>query len=223
MILVDKNEPEEIFNNLVQMDLEVRRSDIEFYDYIVEGKCGSVAVERKEIGDFLISVMDGRIYYQTYKMSHDFDTSFLTVIGDINLHLVERATVTGITRDELRRTYLGALLGVALRRSPDGRCGRVHPIVLPDLEAFVEFLALLQKKLDQSDLFRLPVSGQRTEDGNYMVAMLMCIPGVGREKAKMIYQRFGSMESLVRADVRQIASVKGVGEKLAKRVFKALR
>jgi len=223
MILMDPNEPGQVYELLRSRGIDIELRELDFYDYVVEGRCGAVGVERKTLDDFIASVLDGRIFYQTYKLSHDFDTSFLTIIGDLNLYVVERATVVGDTGETVGRIYLGALIGIGLRRALDGRGGRVHPIILPDMECFVDFLELLNKKLDQSDLFRLPVGGRHTEVGNYMVAMLMCIPGVGREKAKALYKRFKNMSNLVQADVKQIASVKGIGKKLAERIYHSLR
>lgn len=223
MIVVDSNEPESIVKRLREMFVEVEVRQIEYYDYIVKGVQGSVAVERKTVEDYVNSVLDGRIYYQTYKMSHDFDTSFVAVIGDIGTYEMEVSTKIGRETRNISSIYLGSLLGVCLKSSPDGRRGRIHVVVLPSNSYFVEFLRLLDKKLGEKDLFRLPVGGEWSEEGNYMVAMLMCIPGMGREKAKAVYEKFKTMENLVKADVSQIASVKGIGKILAERIYKSLR
>ncbi|MEM3426094.1 MAG: helix-hairpin-helix domain-containing protein [Thermofilum sp.] len=223
MIYIDVNEPEEIYLALRNRGMRVERKSIEWYDYVVEGKQGKVGVERKTIDDFIQSMIDGRLYYQSYKLSHDFTVSFIVIVGDFSLYQVERATFTGSIHENIQKAYIGALLGIGLRRSPDGKEGIVHPILLGSDDEFLTFMELLEKKLDMKDLYRLPVVGDVSESGNYMVAMLMCIPGVGREKAKTLYERFRSVENLVKASVEEIASVKGVGMKLAKRIYQTLR
>ena len=87
MILIDVNEPRFYEIKLKAEGIQVRRERIEFCDYIVKVRDLEVAVERKEINDYLSSIIDGRLFRQLYLMSYHYPFSYLVVVGYVSLAL----------------------------------------------------------------------------------------------------------------------------------------
>lgn len=229
MIFADKAEPSELIAK-IRDNLPVEVRDLTFYDYIVTSSDGerAVGVERKTVADLFASVKDGRYANETYKLSHDFDTSYLVVIGDKDEFIVEDAIRTGELRTTYDRIWLGIMVSSTMKISPTGRGGRVNFVQFKSEDEFVGFLVQLQNFLNQEVLFRVPLGGGYSEEYDYMVAMLSAIPGVGRETAMALRNRFKTILNLINSSVDEIAetrtsSGKRIGRKLAESLYKAFR
>lgn len=229
MIIVDKSEPGELVEKIKKY-VPVEVKDITFYDYVITSADGHrvVGIERKTVADLFASVKDGRYGNETYKLSHDFDTSYLAVIGDKDDFIIEDAIRTGELESNYDRIWLGILVGSTMKISPTGRGGRVNFVQFKSEDEFVGFLVQLQNFLNKEVLFRVPLGGGYSEEYDYMVAMLSAVPGIGKETAVALRNRFRNMINLINSPVEEIAetktsSGKRIGRKLAESLYKALR
>ncbi len=214
VIYVDSREPEGIVKLLRNQGVPVEVRDITWVDYLVCVGKYVVPIERKDASDLVNSIVDGRVFNQAYMMSTLAPISYIVVEGSPSIALMERRFP--------RRAYLGALVSLALKRSPYGFKGNVSLIVVDSIHDTSTFLALLHKQLEEGDLDRLPVlklKGKKLLDKKgVMIAMLQAIPGVGRERARRIAEAFNSVKELIEAPVSKIANVEGVSLSLARRI-----
>ena len=181
------------------------RERLEVGDYLIKYGSFEVAVERKDIRDYVSSLADGRLFNQLYSLSSSFEKSFLFIVGDFSL-VADRID---------RRAYLGSLISVALRE----RGGIVIPVQLKDDEEFCLALKYLNSQIEAGKVKAVP----RGKKGSDATAMLMAIPGIGEEKAKRLLERFGSIHGIVNASVAELMTVEGIGEKQARRIYNFVR
>jgi ERCC4-type nuclease len=206
-------EPQDILNYLGENGVPVKPMPSLSFDYLLAYEDKRVGVERKESSDFVQSIIDGRLWEQLYVMSTLCPLSYLVIIGNVSLALIERGFP--------RSAYLGALASVTLKKSPEGFMGHVSVIVLDTSYDFKEFLRLLCRKLTEEDV-RLPVRPARKADLRALqVQTLSTLPGVGEKRARVLLEVFGNIYNVVNADPRALARV--LGEKRATKVYRFLR
>ena len=207
------NEPQDILDYLRENSVPVKPMPSLSFDYLLAYEDKRVGVERKESPDFVQSIIDGRLWEQLYVMSTLCPLSYLVIIGNISMALIERGFP--------RSAYLGALASATLKKSPEGFMGHVSVIVLDTSYDFKEFLRLLCRKLTEEDV-RLPVKPTRKADLRALqVQTLATLPGVGEKYARRLLETFGSIYNVVNADVKSLARV--LGEKRALKVYRFLR
>jgi len=183
------------------------------FDYIISSNKGdcAVCIERKDAGDFVSSIVDGRIWEQLYHLSSMCSLAILIVVGSPTVALIERKFP--------RSAYIGALASIALKHSPEGF--RVSVLVLETIYDFIEFLRLMCRKVDEDDIL-LPVRPVRKTDLNLLqIQTIATLPGVGEVYAKKLLEKFGSIYNLVNASVDEIEKV--VGKKRAEKIYRFIR
>jgi|Deesub1362A_J573_1020465.scaffolds.fasta_scaffold00212_59 ERCC4-type nuclease len=205
MIYVDDREPQEICRILERLDVPFERKRLEIGDYLIKHGSFEVAVERKDIRDYVSSLVDGRLFNQLYSLSSSFEKSFLFIIGDFSL----------VTERVDRRAYIGSLISVALRKGG----GTVTPIQLKDDEEFCLALKYLNSQVEAGKLKAVP----RGKKGSDATAMLMAIPGIGEEKARRLLEKFGSVYGIVNASIAELMTIEGIGEKQARKIYNFVR
>ena len=96
--------------------------------------------------------------------------------------------------------------------------GQSDPIILArDSQA----LKLLQRVRDEAHRFALTYH-RKLRASTTLQSVLDQIPGVGPKRRKQLYQHFGSLAALRRADLRQLTEVPGVSTGIAQQILKAL-
>ncbi len=97
--------------------------------------------------------------------------------------------------------------------------GRSDPIILPrDSQA----LYLLQRVRDEAHRFALTYHRQlRTT--NTLRSVLDRIPGVGPKRRKQLYQHFGSMAALRKANLEELSAVPGISKFVAQQILQTLQ
>ncbi len=214
MIFVDDREPENIVEILRRKGVIVKRKRLEVGDYLVKHGNHEVVVERKTASDFLNSIADGRIFTQCQRMSSKYPISFLFVVGDLDGEMEMR----GFRRDAV----VAALTSIAIKNE----YGQVIPLIFFDNEDFCTALKTLDRRMREGEFRILPRLRRDVIKRNAsatQVAMLTAIPGIGEEKAKRILKRFGSVQNVANAGVRELMKVSGIGEKQAKEIYNFFR
>ena len=214
MIIVDTREPDIIYNYLAKRKVDIKRQDVEFTDYLIVHKEYVIPVERKTAPDFVQSIIDRRVFNQAYLLSTMFPVAYIIVEGSISEAMFEHKF-----REE---AYIGALVSLALKRSPYGRRGHISVINVETEIHTAMFLYYLHKKVLEEDFDRLPrinIRGKTMIDKKgVMIAMLQAVPGVGEEKARRIAERFNSVKEIIEAPLPLLTAIEGVSTKLAKRI-----
>jgi ERCC4-type nuclease len=208
MIFVDDREPVGIAVKLKAMKVPVISKRLDIGDYLIKSKEIEIPVERKEIDDYLNSIINGRLFDQCHRLASNYSIAFLCIIG--NLKLIEE-------REFRKEAFIGSLVSVALRRDK----GQVIPLLLEDESEFCLALKSINKQVESGEIKTAPriVRRGKVEDS---IAMLMAIPGIGEEKARRLL-KLGSVHRIVNATIPELMRVEGIGKKQARRIYDFVR
>lgn len=178
----------------------VRVETLETADYCVNGM---LLVERKSAADFATSIIDTRLFRQAARMSR---------IGGRVLWIIEGTgrdfTETGLSREALQ----GALISLSLVfRLPVVRA------VDPSETSRLMLYAAGQLRRAHGGGGFVSARKPKTLDKR-KIHLLRMLPGVGPGRAKRLLEKFGSVEKCLTATTEELASVEGIGAKVAEQI-----
>jgi ERCC4-type nuclease len=204
----------------VTNDVPNERRELKVGDYFcgeisAEGSYVGIPVERKEIGDYLRSMNDGRRDEQLYNMSYGFPLSYIVTIGSPSRAL--RGTKMTLN------AYISSLVGSSLKRAPDGVGGQVITVNLESETEFVLFLKYLDEKVKEGSFSRVPIMQKRAwKPEELLVYVVSSLPGIGAKTANNLLKHFGSVRGVMNASKEQLMEVDGVGPKKAEEIHEVL-
>jgi len=189
---------------LFEMGLDLKPMQLDVADFQVSERVG---IERKEVNDFLSSIVDGRLFKQMLELNEHFEKPVLILEGRGLFEL----------RDIHENSVRGALLSVCV----DHRV----PILWAEspLET-AKYVAQLARR-EQIEYDRtVQIRGGKRPDSlkerqEYIVAGL---PNVGTKLAKNLLKEFGSVEKIFTASETELKKVDKIGEKKAKDIRRVL-
>ena len=112
-----------------------------------------------------------------------------------------------------------AVCGLAKRMEEVWLPGEEYPVILSRTS---EGIYLLQRVRDEAH--RFAITYHRAKRGKAMtVSALDAVPGLGPSRRAALLKKFGSVKALSAASAEEIASVPGIGPRLAETVAGALR
>lgn len=175
---------------------DVRMVHLDTGDYLIDDQ---VLVERKTIGDFVASLVDGRLFPQTARLAHSSYRSLLMIEGprspsmpNVHPHAVEGAVVS-----------LAAMWRLPVLHSPEPE----HSLLI---------LRLLADQVTRSHQPVLRRFGRKPKrHASRRLFVLQGLPGVGPALASRLLDHFGSIERVVSADASALAEVPGIGPRKA--------
>lgn len=175
---------------------DVRMARLDTGDYLIDNE---VLVERKTIGDFVASLVDGRLFPQAARLAHSRYRSLLLIEGprppsipDVHPHALEGAVVS---------------LAVMWRLPVLHSSAPEHSFLI------LRILAEQASRRSQPVLRRFDRKPKRL--ASRRLFLLQGLPGVGPALAHRLLDHFGSIERVVSADVPALAAVRGIGAKRA--------
>jgi ERCC4-type nuclease len=207
-IIADCHEPAEILNLLRLADgvdgsaVEIEAGSLDVGDYLIGP---GAAVERKAGGDFVASLLDGRMAEQAAKLRATYDKVIWIIEGNpYDGHIaLEPKVITGAI------SHLAVVEGATVLRTQS-------PQETADL------LLSMAKRLQDGrrDLVLRP---SKPADPRLLAEYIVSgLPRIGRTKASTLLQRFGSVRGVFTADVADIAAIHGFGRKTAEAIRAAL-
>jgi len=168
-------------------------------DYLIDNR---VLVERKTIGDFIASLVDGRLFTQAARLAHSRYRSLLLIEGPrpssmphVHPHALEGALVS-----------LAAMWRLPVLHSSEPE----HSLLI------LQFLADQVSRPQQPVLRRFDRKPKRL--ASRRLFLLQGLPGIGPALAHRLLGHFGSIERVLSADASALAEVRGVGAKKAARI-----
>lgn len=188
MIHVNVHEPLEIIN-LLRTAAKIEVSNFTPGDYCI----GNIAIERKTLSDFLQSLVQKRLQEQLQRLKSCYQVCFLIVeVFDLRyFHNIQ--------------AIYGALLSIMLEMN-------VRIIFTHTKEQTAAVILLLAGYHNSSNQ-EMPLQHQpkKTTLQQQQIQMLRSIPQVGRKRARLLLQRFGSIQAIFKAQERELLAVSGIG------------
>lgn len=169
--------------------------------------CGNIIIERKEAGDFIHSIMDGRLKEQAAKMCLNFKHKFIIIEGDIF------GTESKISTNAI----IGKMTSLVVKHNI-----KLINVANPSQFAYA-CMSLIDKHIS-GEIFN-PEEHQslayKTDNTDILTAMLYQIPRLGWDKAKLIAEKCDySLKVFVeKASVERLLEIDGVGDVMAERIM----
>ena len=204
-LIVDSRElPTAVARELTRLDVEISGESLEIGDYIASE---DVAIERKESGDFIQSLIDGRLFVQLSSLRSAYRRPVLIIEGEqiIGLRAVNPASI------------YGALASIAIRIQV--------PILWtrnPEETANVLYRIAHMEQIGSNKPLRTRSGDARGTDAEALEYILSGFPGVDTVTSRAILSEFGTLEKIFSAEQKDLQKVKGVGPKIASRIRRLL-
>lgn len=181
---------------LESLGAQVEVKELPCGDYILaEG----LVVERKAAIDFVVSIMDARIFNQVQVMKATYTKVVILVEGDIY------NTRSNITQEALlgAMSYLSIIEDVQVVQALN---------VLQTAKLMMTMQRHAVEGLGYELALRVGKPKDRVAQANYIIQGL---PGVGPGSAKKLLAHFGSAENVIKATADELRAVPGLGPKTA--------
>jgi Fanconi anemia group M protein len=204
-ILVDTREfNSEVVRELARKGLVVEPKQLDIGDYVLSDR---IAVERKEVKDFLNSLMDGRLFSQLKMLRTAYINPILVLEGE------GLFSKRGINENAI----FGALASIVSDFN-------IPVISTSNPKETANLLAITAKReMEEGRLVGIrgdKVSMSLKERQQFIIEGL---PGVSATLALRLLDHFGSVKAIIDADEEDLCQVRGVGDKIAKGIVEAVR
>jgi DNA excision repair protein ERCC-4 len=199
-IIVDDREWRTGIAELLQnsrIDVTVKR--LLYGDYLVDGK---LVVERKTANDFVVSILDGRLFKQ------------IRVLKKIRWRVV--LMIEGDPYQTGHRIKPKAVRGALTSVSAVWQVPVIYSSSTQDTASLLQILAD-QLKFKQ-DVLPLRGSYRPKRLRNRQLYILQGLPGVGAKLARRLLLHFKSVSGVFSASVNELAEVDGVGPVVAGKI-----
>ena len=186
---------------LSKQNVRVYFSKLPVGDYVLSP---DIAVERKTVKDFVSSIYDSRIFYQSARLSASFAKPYLLLEG-------LSSDVEGLVRS--LRSYYGAIANVTLAYN-------LRVIYTANQSETAIAIAELLHHARARPLSRIPnempQKGKTTSARQlYLVSSL---PGIGRRLAEKLLLKYGTPRKVLSLTTGELAMTAGIGWKRAEKV-----
>ena len=197
IIIIDDREPLYISNKLPNAKIE----RLEIGDYIID----DMIIERKSSGDFVSSIIDGRLFRQLNNMQDLEFKSVLAIIGNIWRPFADSRINYGSQM----------IFGVFKNIIKDFNTS----IIQFDMENdFITFLKKCDEENKDKKQLCLPHRKGKTLQEQKIFA-LSNIEGVSIKKAELLLNNFKSIKGISDANKKELLNLDGIGKKLANNVI----
>ncbi len=196
-IVADYREvPSKIPDILEELGVSVERKQLKTGDYIINDE---IIVERKSREDFVLSIIQGRLFSQCSKMKK----------SDKHLILLIEGNPYHTKHDIDRQAIKGALLSVSL-------CWQIPIIYSANVNDSAQTMIMAANQLlkEKYSYFRNARSPKNTK--RKAIYFLQGLPSVGPLLAKALLEKFKSIENVILADEEELLEVEGLGKKKVK-------
>lgn len=189
LMLIDSREQEmigRVSKKAEENGIPYEVQEMEIGDYMFITSEYNICIERKKIGDLIISKRSGRLDNQLKRMNANFPFSYLLVVGKFeNIYLSDKY-IKGWTVEHTLGLY----------SSISAKYPYIHIVPVANDSQSINFMFMLYKKFEEHKEIRtasdieLKFKKQRIKDINPNYVHYCQIAGIGEKKAKEILQEY---------------------------------
>jgi Fanconi anemia group M protein len=204
-VVVDTRElGSKVVKEMYAEGITVTTRRLEVADFILSER---VAVERKEVGDFVKSIIDGRLFQQVISMKREYQSPVLIIEGE---GLFQKTAMH-------EKAIYGALASLVADFN-------LPLIFTKDETETAHILTAIAKREHKEGRKILGIRGEKggmnlQERQRFIVESL---PNISGTIANRLLVHFGTVKDIINADVSELKKVKGVGEQTAKNIRRVL-
>ncbi len=203
-IVVDHREGRSsVVKELYRLGASIKGEQLGVADYLLSER---IAVERKEVGDFLTSVMDGRLFQQAGELSGSYMRPVFIIEG----------------RDLFTTRMLSenAIMGAIASLIGDYRCS---VLLTKDAVETAKLLYSMARR-EQEGGRGVGRRGEKKRMGTHQQQRFIVegLPGISATMAERLLLHFGTVERIMTAGEKELMEVEGIGKKRAKAIREVL-
>lgn len=195
-------------------DAEVYNLSSADYLFVKDNK--SCAFEYKTISDFISSIIDHRIFRQTYDMNRTYDNSYLVIHGDFSN--IKSLIYTFHKKSNVNFNY-NQFIGALARLYSEYNVIQITG----DFEEVLFLMKKIAEKCFDSKTKRPIIEFKKTD--NAVLNFLMCIQGINYKTAKLIVDEYNinNLNDLfVIVNTEDLTDIKGIGNKTRDLILEAI-
>lgn len=174
-------------------------------DYLINKH---IAVERKTVKDFIISIIDGRLFSQASRLKRYAEVQFMVIEGvdlfHTNYHIDPQAIKGAIVS-----LSVSWQIPLIFSKSPEGTAEILITAGTHDVKYCDDLLKRVGRRPGRLQTRKL--------------FLLQGLPNIGPKIAKRMLEHFGSIEKIIIASERELACVEGIGKKKAAMIRKIVQ
>ena len=187
--------------NEIGMKVVVRR--LPCCDYIINNE---IAIERKTGRDFLVSILDGRLFRQAKAMKNSLPRPIFLIEG--NPFQIDMDFTPESIRGVILSLQVIWYIPVLFSKSKEDTC-RI-------------FKMLGTQEQMQTDLLILRHGYRPKKLITRQLYLLQGLPNVGPRLAKRMLNQFGTVRGVMQADIEALSTIEGIGKKKAESICDVL-
>jgi Fanconi anemia group M protein len=199
IIVADHREKSSKIPDLLEENgLKVAMKQLPTGDYIINDQ---IIIERKTKDDFVVSILQGRLFVQCANLKRANFRQMLLIEGDPynSNHAIDRNAVQG------------AILSVSLS-------WHIPVIISTDTPDSVNILTRLIKQNDQGNFMMRRTGYKPKSIKNKILFFLQGLPDVGPKMAMLLIKKFGAIQQVISATEQELLTIEGMGKKKAARI-----
>ena len=194
-IIVDSRESRSgLATLLTELGAEVVSEELECADYVLADGFG---VERKAANDFVVSIMDRRLFSQAATMKAAYKRVVIVIEGSL------QSVRSAISPDALQ----GAISWLSVIEG-------IHVVMTGSTRETAQMLLVMQRHATEGLGYEIALRGgkpkDRTVQSRYLIEGL---PGIGPGAARKLLAHFGSAHAVFNASPEDLRAVAGIGPK----------
>ena len=193
-----------VARNLTIKGAFVEPQQLDVGDYVLSSRIG---IERKDVDDFLQSLIDGKLFKQIARLRDTYSRPILIIEGE---GLLTKRNIT-------HNAIFGSIVSITVDFG-------VPIITTKNPLETADLLYVMANREQREDKKEVAVRGEKTpmslrEKQQFIVEGL---PNVSAVLAKRLLDHFGSVKDIVNASERELQEVAGIGKNIASDIFKIL-
>lgn len=205
-IIVDHREyRSSVVKNLTVKGTYIEPQQLDIGDYILSSRIG---IERKNVDDYLDSLMTGKLFKQIIQLRNAYSRPILIIEGE------DLFTKRNISHNAI----FGSLASISVDYGVP---------ILKTKDAFetADLLHVIARREQKEDKKAVAVRGEKTQmsDRERQQFIIEGLPNVSAVIAKRLLAHFGSIKDIVNASEKELQQVKGVGKNIAEDIIKLLK
>lgn len=168
-----------------------------------------IVIERKTTSDFLVSIIDGRLFNQAYRLAKYCERPII---------LIEGETFFG---DGYPAVSKEAIKGALITLAQTFYIPVLRTVSEPDTAWHINQLYEHRQRIGEKPGPLLSHKAKKIEtQKNHL---LRALPGIGAKSAKALLNRFGNIKNIVNASEKELLDVTGIGKKTAEKIQNVLK
>ena len=204
-IIVDHREyRSNVVKNLAVKGTFVEPQQLDVGDYVLSSRIG---VERKNVDDFLESLIGGKLFRQMTRLRDAYSRPLLVLEGE---NLLTKRNIN-------HNAIFGSLASISVDFG-------IPVLTTKDAAETADLLNVIAKREQKVDKKAVAVRGEKTQMSlrERQQFIIEGLPNVSAVIAKRLLSHFGSVKDIANATEEELLEVKGVGKNIATDIIKLL-